>query len=174
MQRRSYQKAAWGGMMVALAFILSYIEFLIPLPTGIPGVKLGLANLVIFAAVYLMGAGEAFTIMAVRVLLTALTFGNLFYGLFSIAGGVLSLLVMLFCKRRQIFGMVGVSVAGGVSHNAAQILVAVAVLEMPELVWYFPVLLFSGILAGAVIGFTGGLLLERVSGIYNRGGNNEI
>jgi len=174
MRGKNFGRVAKCGMMVALAFLLSYIEFLIPIPTGIPGVKLGLANLVIFAALYLTDARNAFIIMVVRVILTALTFGNMFYGLFSIAGGVLSLLLMLLCKKKNLFGKVGVSIVGGVSHNVAQILVAMLVLETPELVWYLPVLLFSGTVAGAVIGIIGGLLLERITGIYTRGGNGEI
>lgn len=174
MRGKNFGKAAQCGMMVALAFLLSYIEFLIPIPTGIPGVKLGLANLVVLAAVYLTGARNAFIIMVVRVILTALTFGNMFYGLFSIAGGVLSLLLMLLCKKKDLFGKVGVSIVGGVSHNVGQILVAMLVLETPELVWYLPVLLLSGTVAGAVIGIVGGLLLERITVIYTRGGNGEI
>lgn len=174
MRGKNFGRVAKCGMMVALAFLLSYIEFLIPIPTGIPGVKLGLANLVIFAALYLTDVRNAFIIMVVRVILTALTFGNMFYGLFSIAGGVLSLLLMLLCKKKNLFGKVGVSIVGGVSHNVAQILVAMLVLETPELVWYLPVLLLSGTVAGAVIGIIGGLLLERITGIYTRGGNGEI
>ena len=174
MRGKNFGRVAKCGMMVALAFLLSYIEFLIPIPTGIPGVKLGLANLVIFAALYLTDVRNAFIIMVVRVILTALTFGNMFYGLFSIAGGVLSLLLMLLCKKKNLFGKVGVSIVGGVSHNVAQILVAMLVLETPELVWYLPVLLLSGTVAGAVIGIVGGLLLERITGIYTRGGNGEI
>ncbi len=174
MRGKNFGRVAQCGMMVALAFLLSYIEFLIPIPTGVPGVKLGLANLVIFAAVYMAGARDAFIIMVVRVVLTALTFGNMFYGLFSMAGGLLSLSLMLLCKKRNWFGKVGVSIVGGVSHNVAQILVAMLVLETPELVWYLPVLLLSGTVAGAVIGVVGGLLLERITGIYKRGGNGEI
>ena len=174
MRGKNFGRVAKCGMMVALAFLLSYIEFLIPIPTGIPGVKLGLANLVIFAALYLTDVRNAFIIMVVRVILTALTFGNMFYGLFSIAGGVLSLLLMLLCKKKNLFSKVGVSIVGGVSHNVAQILVAMLVLETPELVWYLPVLLLSGTVAGAVIGIVGGLLLERITGIYTRGGNGEI
>ena len=166
MRGKNFGKVAKCGMMVALAFLLSYIEFLIPIPTGIPGVKLGLANLVIIVAVYLTGARNAFIIMVVRVVLTALTFGNMFYGLFSIVGGVLSLSLMLLCKKKDLFGKIGVSIVGGVSHNVGQILVAMLVLETPELVWYLPVLLLSGTVAGAVIGIVGGLLLERITGIY--------
>jgi len=174
MRGKNFGKVAQCGMMVALAFLLSYVEFLIPIPMGIPGVKLGLANLVIFTAIYLTGAGNAFIIMVVRVILTAFTFGNLFYCLFSIAGGMLSFFLMLLCRKKNWFGKVGVSIVGGVSHNVAQILVAILVLETPELAWYLPVLLLSGMVAGAVIGIIGGLLLERITGIYLRGGNGEI
>ncbi len=165
---KNFRQIAYSGLLVAAAFLLSYIEFLIPLPLGIPGAKLGLANLVIFAAVYLTDVKTAYIITLTRIILTALTFGNMFSFLFSLAGGLFSLSLMLVCKKRNVFGKVGVSIVGGVSHNVAQILVAMIVLETPELVWYLPTLLVAGMIAGMVIGLVGGLVLERIFIFYNR------
>lgn len=174
MRGRKFRKTAYSGLLVAMAFLLSYIEFLIPFSIGIPGVRLGLANLVVFLAIYFTDAKNVYMISLVRIILTALTFGNMFSFLFSLAGGLLSLSLMLVCKNKNIFGKIGTSIVGGVSHNVGQILVAVLVLETPELVWYLPMLLAAGMVAGAVIGLIGGLVLERIIKLYTNGNNNVI
>jgi len=174
MKRNSAKKTAYCGLLIAVAFLLSYIEFLIPLPIGIPGAKIGLANLVIFSAIYLTDGKNAFIIAVTRIILVTLTFGNMFSFWFSLAGSVLSLALMLVCKKKNIFGKVGISVVGGVSHNIAQIFVAILVLETPELVWYLPTLLVAGVIAGAVIGIVGGLVLDRIIRLYSRGEKREI
>lgn len=150
------------GMMTALAFLLSYVETLVPINLGVPGVKLGLANLVTIVSLYLLGARAAGTIALVRVILTGFTFGNLSMMMYSLAGAALSLLVMTVSRKKDLFGTVGVSVAGGVGHNAGQLLVAAVVVENSSLLYYLPVLLAAGTAAGAVIGVLGGLLIKRV------------
>lgn len=156
------ERAALYGVLIALGMIFGYVETLIPLSIGIPGVKLGLANLVVFAALYMMRPVDAFFISMVRILLTGLTFGNLFALLYSFAGGMLSFLVMKLCKERGWLGKMGVSVAGGISHNLGQLLVAALVLENTAVFTYFPVLLLSGTVTGALIGMLGGLVLKRI------------
>lgn len=156
------RKTAYTGLLVAVAFLLSYVESLLPVFTGIPGVKIGLANLAVFATLYIAGAKNAYFVAAARVVLVALTFGNMFSLIYSAAGSMLSLTLMVLCKKSGIFGRIGVSIVGGVSHNIAQTVVAILVLETPELFWYIPVLLVSGTLAGAAIGFLGALILERI------------
>lgn len=155
-------RAALYGVLIALGMIFSYVETLIPLSVGIPGVKLGLANLVVFAALYMMRPVDAFFISMVRILLTGLTFGSLFALFYSFAGGMLSFLVMKLCKERGWLGKMGVSVAGGISHNLGQLLVAALVLENTAVFTYFPVLLLSGTVTGALIGMLGGLVLKRI------------
>lgn len=159
-----YKRTAVYGMLTALAFLLSYVETLIPLPFGIPGIKLGLANLVTLVALYAMGEKAALVISLVRIVLTGFTFGNLSMLLYSLAGGLLSFLCMAAAKRQGSFGKVGVSILGGVTHNLGQILTAMAVLETGSLLYYFPALLVSGTTAGLIIGLLGGLTLERLSG----------
>ena len=156
------KKAAYMGMMTALAFVLSYLETLIPINLGVPGVKLGLANLVVIVALEMMGVKEACTLSLVRVVLVALLFGNGAALAYSVAGAALSLSLMGLLKKTGKFSSVGVSVAGGVAHNAGQILVAMALLETSRLAWYLPVLWVSGTIAGVLVGLVSGELVRRV------------
>lgn len=147
------------GMLVALAFIFSYIEHLIPLPLP-TGVKLGAANIVILCALYFLGWKEALAISIVRIVLSGFAFGISTVP-YSLAGGGLSLLVMVLLKKSNRFGTAGVSVAGSVSHNIGQTLVAMALLGS-KTSYYFPVLLLSGIIAGVLIGLVSGIVLEKL------------
>lgn len=156
------RRVALYGMLTALAFILSYVESLVPVTLGIPGVKLGLANLVVVIALYTLDLKGAFIISVVRIVLSGLTFGGLFSMLYSLAGGLFSFAVMAILSRKKLFGTVGVSVCGGVAHNIGQLLVAMAVLETESVWYYFPVLLISGSVAGVLIGLLGGWMTGRV------------
>ena len=156
------RRVALCGMMVALAFILSYVEHLIPVNFGIPGVKLGLANLVVLLALYTLDLRDAFVIAVIRIILTGLTFGGLFSMLYSLAGGLLSFLLMAFLSRKKLLGTTGVSICGGIAHNVGQLLVAMCVLETGNVWYYFPVLLISGAVTGTLIGLVGGLMVGRL------------
>ncbi len=150
------------AMMIALALVFSYVESLIPINFGIPGVKLGLANLVIVAALYLMGGRQALIISVVRIILAGLLFGNMFSIIYSLAGGLLSLAVMVLIKRTGRVSVVTVSVAGGISHNIGQLLVAMVFVANLNLIFYLPVLLLAGFLTGLVIGIVCRLVLPRI------------
>ncbi|MTS22972.1 Gx transporter family protein [Sellimonas intestinalis] len=150
------------GVFVALALIFSYIETLIPFQIGIPGVKLGLANLVIVIALYRMPVGEVYLLSGVRVVLTGFLFGNLMSILYSLAGGILSLTVMWGMKRIRSVSILGVSIAGGVFHNIGQLLAAALMVETYGVFSYLPVLLISGLLTGFVIGLAAGEMLKRI------------
>ncbi len=156
------ERTARFGMFVALAMIMSYIETLIPISLGVPGVKLGLANLVTMVCLFTAGAVPAAAVSLVRIVLTGLTFGNLSSMLYALAGGVLSLLCMIAAKKSGLFGRTGVSVIGGVMHNVGQLAVAAAVVENAQIFWYLPVLMASGIVTGALIGLLAGLVMERL------------
>ena len=147
---------------MALALIFSYIETLIPFQIGIPGVKLGLANLVIVIALYRMPVGEVYLLSGVRVVLTGFLFGNLMSILYSLAGGILSLTVMWGMKRIRYVSILGVSIAGGVFHNVGQLLAAALMVETYGVFSYLPVLLISGLLTGFVIGLAAGEMLKRI------------
>ena len=156
------KKIAYYGLCIALAFVLSYVESLFPTFIAVPGVKLGLTNLVVLIALVKIGKKDAFFINMIRILLVGLTFGSAFSLLYSFAGGILSFLVMMLFYGKNRFSVIGVSVAGGVAHNVGQILVAMMVLESKALVYYLPVLILSGTLAGVVVGILCGEVVKRL------------
>ncbi len=150
------KKVAYCGMLVALAMIFSYVEALIPFNFGVPGIKLGLANLVVLAGLYRMKAGEVLLVSVARILLIGFLFGNGMSILYSLAGGLLSFCVMLLLKKAGGFSIIGVSMAGGVCHNIGQILVAALVLRSVGIFYYLPVLIIAGIVTGALMGMITG------------------
>lgn len=167
MHKSNTKKTALYGMLIALAFILSYIENLIPIPIPIPGIKLGLANIVVLIGLYALGAGAAFTLSVVRVLLVSLTFGNMSMFWFSIAGAFLSFITMVCLKRIKGFSMIGVSIAGGVAHNIGQISVAMYVLGK-LIIYQLPYLILGGIGMGTVIGIVGAIVWKKLSRAMNQ------
>jgi heptaprenyl diphosphate synthase len=162
MKNNRTQRLALLGLLTALALIASYIEMLIPIPIGIPGVKLGLANLIIVWALYTVRARDALLINLMRIFLVGFLFGNLSMILYSLAGTLLSFFCMYFMKKSKLFSVQGVSVVGGVMHNVGQLLVAMAVLETKSLLYYGPVLLIAGVVTGLLIGIVAGEVLKRV------------
>ena len=153
---------AIGAMFACLALIFSYIEAIIPFNAGIPGVKLGIANLVVIIALYEMGPRYAFTINCIRILVAVLLFNGAFGAVYSLAGGILSFLVMWGLKKTNLFSMVGVSMAGVVAHNMGQLLVASAIVSNLKMFLYFPVLMFSGLASGIMIGIVAHVIDSRV------------
>lgn len=156
-------KVAYFGVFTALALIFSYVETLIPISFGIPGVKLGLANLIVVIALYKLGLKEAYLLSVVRVLLAGFLFGNYFSIIYSLAGALLSLTVMAALKKAGGFSMIGVSIAGGVFHNIGQLFVAMLVVETFRVAYYVPVLLTAGLLTGCVIGILAQEMLRRLA-----------
>lgn len=158
-------RAAYFGVFTALALIFSYVEVLIPIQFGVPGIKLGLANLLIVIMLYKCGPKEALLLSVVRIILSGFIFGNMFSILYSLAGGILSLAVMALLKSRGSFSVMGVSIAGGVSHNLGQLAVAMAVVATYRVGYYFPVLLIAGLLTGMLIGIISNEVLKRIRNI---------
>lgn len=159
-------RAVQFGVFTALALLFSYIESLIPFHIGIPGVKLGLANLIIVIALYKTDYKQAYLLSVTRVILAGFLFGNMFSILYSLAGGILSLSMMIFAKRKEGLSVIGVSVVGGVFHNTGQILMAMLVTESWKLIYYLPVLLVFGIITGVVIGVISQEMLKRLTGLH--------
>ena len=157
------RRVSSGAMLVALAMIFSYVESLIPINLGIPGIKLGVANLVTVTGLYILAPMEVLLVVILRVLLVGFMFGNGMSILYSLAGGILSFLVMLLLKRIKGFSMIGISIAGGVSHNIGQIVVAMCVLENTKLIYYLPVLMIAGTVTGILIGVVSRKILPAVS-----------
>ncbi len=156
-------RIASGAMLTALALIFSYVEALIPIPLGIPGIKLGLANILVLFALYLLDFRYAFCINLLRIILSGLLFGSVFSLVYSLCGGMLSLLIMFLLKKTNLFSVIGISMAGGVFHNLGQIVVALFVVNTPQILLYFPVLLFAGIITGVLNGFVAALIIQRLS-----------
>ncbi len=158
-------KVAYFGVFTALALIFSYVETLIPVSFGIWGVKLGLANLIIVIALYKLRLSEVYLLSVTRVLLSGFIFGNYFSILYSMAGGLLSLTVMAVLKKDKDFSIIGVSIAGGVTHNIGQLVVAMLVAETFSVVYYVPILLLAGVLTGFLIGTTANQMIKRIRNI---------
>ncbi len=159
------------GLLIALAFVLSYVETLIPVAAVgfvVPGMKIGLANIVVMVALYTLGARDAFILSLIRILLVGFTFGNTVSMIYSLSGGVLSYLVMLLLKTTGRFSMVTVSISGGIFHNVGQILMAALVLENAGVIGYIPVLAVSGTVTGLLIGLLGGEVAKRVRRVLER------
>ncbi len=156
------KRVARCAMLIALAMIFSYVEVLIPINFGIPGIKLGIANLVVVVGFYLLKPQEVFLISIIRILLMGYMFGNGMTLIYSLSGGLLSFLLMLLIKQRKSFSVVGVSVVGGVSHNIGQIAAAAAVMHTSKILYYLPVLLIAGTVTGTLIGLLSDRILKAV------------
>ena len=153
------------SMLVASALILSFVESQIPPIVPIPGVKLGLANIVTLFALYKLGAPSALTVAVVRVSLSSLLFGSVSSFAYAMGGALLSFAVMLLLKKLGWFATFTVSIAGAVAHNIAQICVSMLILQTEVVIYYLPALLISGIITGAVIGIIGAVLLKKLEKI---------
>ncbi|MCM1256607.1 MAG: Gx transporter family protein [Roseburia sp.] len=156
------RNTAYLGMYLALALICSYVESLIPFYFGIPGVKLGLTNIVVVLLLYTLGAKEAFGVSVMRILLAGFLFGNPFSILYSLSGGILSFLVMYLLKRTKKLKVITVSVAGGLAHNIGQLFVAAFVVENYHVLYYLPVLLIAGFVTGFLIGILSQEIIFRI------------
>lgn len=159
---RKTKKIAVLGLLTAIALILSYVETLIPIFAGIPGIKLGLPNLVVLILLYQYDFKTAALVSFVRILAAGFLFGNLMSILFSLAGGMLSLVLMYLLKRMGGFSIMGISAAGGCIHNIGQLAVAYFVVATKMLITYLPALLLSGLITGILIGIAAKILMGRI------------
>ncbi|MBQ7873578.1 MAG: Gx transporter family protein [Oscillospiraceae bacterium] len=159
------KKVAMLGLSIALAMIMSYIEVLVPLSFAVPGIKMGLANIVIIFVLYKIGTKEAILVSLIRVILVSMLFSNVMSMWYSLAGAVLSLLVMWILKKTDKFSIIGVSVAGGIMHNVGQIIMAIILLGTEQIALYLPVLIVTGTITGIVIGIVAGLVINRFKNI---------
>lgn len=158
------KRVALAGIFVSLALIFSYVESLIPFNFGIPGIKLGLANVVVVTGLYLMKLPDVCLISLIRIFVSGLLFGNMMSLIYSLSGGILSLIVMILIRKTEKFSVIGVSIAGAVCHNAGQIAAAILVTGVPVIAYYLPVLIGVGIVTGAVMG----IIASRVLVILTR------
>lgn len=158
----STKRLTFLGLSTAVAIIFSYIEVILPpIWSAVPGIKVGLANIIIIFLLYRMSIKEAVAVSFVRIFLTALLFGNVMTLAYSVAGAALSLATMALLKRSSLFSMTGVSIAGGVTHNLGQILMAILLLGSREIAYYMIVLTLTGAVAGVFIGLAAAMLLKH-------------
>lgn len=153
------------SVAVALAMVLSFIESLIPPLVAVPGVKIGLANIVTVFILYVFGWREAGAVSLIRVLLSALLFGSAVSLIYSLSGSALSFLGMLLLKKLPFSSEVSVSIVGGVLHNAGQIIAACIIMENAAIIGYLPPLIISGTVAGIAVGTVAALLVKKLKGV---------
>lgn len=156
------QKLCVLALTLSAAMLLSFIEAQLPSFTAVPGIKVGLANIAVIFALYRFGTGEAIAVSLMRVFLISLLFGSLVSMLYGFAGAAVSIALMFVLKRSSPLSPIGVSVAGGVAHNVGQIAVACVLLKTSALIYYLPVLVISGTVAGVVTGVAAGILVKKM------------
>lgn len=162
MRNSKVKETVYISMFTLVALGLSYLESLIPPLTAIPGIKIGLANIAVIFTLYKFNFKSASTVSLMRVFISFLLFGSVLSLAYSFAGALVSIIVMAIMKRSEKFSAVGVSVAGAISHNVAQILVAMLLFSTKEIIFYLPVLVISAVISGIFIGTAGALLVRRV------------
>ena len=164
--RKRIKRITLLALCTSVALLLSYVEMLLPpIFTGIPGIKMGLPNIAIMLVLYRAGEKEAVTVSFIRLLIVSLLFGNFTMFLYSLAGAVLSLSVMILLKKLDILSTVGVSVAGALMHNVGQTIVAMLLMQTAQIGYYMIVLSVTGAISGIFIGLAGGLVINRTAKI---------
>ena len=162
MKKMTTKKTAQLGVYIALAMILSYVESLIPFSFGIPGIKLGLTNVVTVIMMYTYGIPGAVGVAVLRAVLSGFMFGNAFSIIYSVAGCVLSFIFMYILKKTNHFAIISVSAAGGVMHNVGQLIVAANVVKTYSVIYYAPVLIIAGVFTGIIIGIVSDEIVKRI------------
>ena len=156
------RRVAVSALFASLALIFSYIEAILPFAPGIPGIKLGIANLVVIIAMYRLDLRYALVINLVRIFLAGFMFNGLYGALYSLCGCLVSYIVMCILFKSDRFSVIGVSIGGGVAHNIGQLCIAAVLVSSPQIFYYLPVLILSGTLSGILIGWIGWILLRHI------------
>ncbi len=163
--REQTQRIALSGLLVALMLVLGFVESLIPVAAGVPGIKLGLSNGVLIFAVYMLGIPTAFVLMVLKVVLSGLMFGGVSAMMYAMAGGVMSMIAMALLSRVKGIHPVVVSMVGGVMHNVGQVGLAMMMLNTPKLLYYMAVLMIVGLICGAVTGVCADTVMKHLKRI---------
>lgn len=169
MTHNRIKKMVLFAILAAAAIILHFVEGLFPLPIPVPGIKLGLANVVSIVALYLFGPVSSFTILILRVLMTSFLYSGFTSLIYSLAGGLLSVLGMscIWALRRKGFSIISAGVVGGVFHNIGQIFAAAIMLQTVSVFVYSPVLIISGVITGIVTGIISNIIVPRLNAILH-------
>lgn len=160
--RQKTQRIALSGLLVALMLVLGYVESLMPVAAGIPGIKLGLSNGILIFAVYMLGIPAAFVLMVLKVLLSGLMFGGISAMMYAFAGGLLSMVFMALLSRVKGVHTVVVSMMGGLMHNVGQVGLAMVMLRTPQLMYYMGILMFVGLGCGALTGVCASSVMKHL------------
>ena len=156
------KRVAISALFASLALIFSYIEAILPAAPGIPGIKLGIANLVVIIAMCRLDLRYALVINLIRILLAGFMFNGLYGAVYSLCGCLVSYVVMCILYKSGLFSVIGVSMGGGVAHNLGQLCIAAILVSSPQIFYYLPVLIISGTVSGILIGWLGQVLLEHI------------
>lgn len=151
------------GMLLSVSLVLGYLESLLPVMVAVPGVKLGIANIVTMLVLYRMGGKQAFFIMLFRVVIAGFLYSGVAGIVYGFMGGIFCIAAMSCLKRIPVFSMLGVSMAGAIFHNVGQIVTAFLVMDNAAILYYLPVLCISGVLAGFAVGFLSHLVIKWYS-----------
>lgn len=163
--REKTRRIALSGLLVALMLVLGYVESLLPVAAGIPGIKLGLSNGVLIFAVYMLGIPTAFLLMVLKVVLSGLMFGGVSAMMYAFAGGLLSMLCMAALSRVKGVHVVVVSMLGGVMHNVGQVGLAMVMLHTPKLLYYMAILMVVGLACGTLTGVCASSVMKHLKAL---------
>ena len=169
MRNKSAQNIALSGLLTSLMLVFGLIERQFPLTAAIPGVKLGLANSVLLYSLYMLGVKQSFILMLLKALMSWLIYTNMNAMFYSLGGGLLSLIAMILLSRVSGVSIIGVSALGAVFFNVGQILVAVVMLNTPQLiVTYLPILMVSGVVTGVLTGVVAQMVMKHLKSMGTR------
>ncbi len=155
------QRIAKTGMLLSISLVLSYLEMLLPVLVAVPGVKIGLANIITMFLLYRTDMKRTLAFTCVRVLIAGILFSGVSGIIYSLSGGIFCVVVMSLLKRCSIFSVLGVSMAGAIAHNMGQIFIAILIMENIHIVYYLPVLCISGVISGLLVGYLAFMIMER-------------
>lgn len=161
-EMKKTRKLAIYGVLTALAIIFGYIELQLPAFFAVPGIKPGLTNIVVVVALYSLDNKSALFINFVRIAIVSMLFGTVIAFMFSAIGGLLSTTVMILLKKTDKFSPIGVSAAGGITHNIGQIIVAMFVTGTTNILWYLGILWLTGTISGLLVGLIGGMICKHI------------
>ena len=150
------------AIFCAISIILNYIEMLFPVYLGIPGTKLGLANIVSLTILLCFGFKYAVGVSLLRIFIIGITFTNPYMMLYSLAGGLLSISIMALMVKTHLFSNIVISIMGGVSHNIGQLLVAFVFFSTSVFIYYLPYLILLGIVSGTVVGIIAQIIYIKI------------
>ena len=163
MRNKRAQQVALSGLLTSLMLVFGLVERQFPLTAAIPGVKLGLANSVLLYSLYMLGIKQSFILMLLKALMSWLIYTNMSAMFYSLGGGFLSLVVMILLFKMKDVSIIGVSALGAVFFNVGQILVAVVMLNTPQLiVTYLPILMISGVVTGVLTGVVAKMVIRHL------------